>query len=68
MLFSVGFILGLIRVFNAGAICFSARCFTRRFTASRRVDYLYSVLVALVILVAVGVSVVMALQGMSFRE
>ena len=41
---------------------------TRRFKASRRVEYLHSGLVALVLLLLVEFSVVLGLQGLSIRE
>ena len=50
------------------AIYFSARFITKRFEASRRVAYLYSGLVALLLLLIVEFSVVLALQGLSLRE
>ena len=50
------------------AIYLSARFITQRFAASRRVDYLYSGLVALIILVILEFSVVLGLQGISIRE
>lgn len=50
------------------AIYFSARFITKRFNASRRVEYLFSGLVALLILLIVEFSVVLALQGISIRE
>ena len=86
LVFSVGFILGVIRVlwlvpqvgdrtaelFEAPlmltAIYFSARFVTQRFEASRRVAYFYSGLVALLLLLVVEFSVVLVLQGTTFRE
>ena len=50
------------------ATYFTARFVTSRFSASRRVEYLYSGLVALIILLAVEFSVVLALRGLSIRE
>ena len=50
------------------AAYFTARFVTTRFSASRRVEYLYSGLVALIILLAVEFSVVLALRGLSIRE
>jgi hypothetical protein len=50
------------------AIYFSSRFVTRRFVALRRVEYFYSGLLALLILLAVEFTVVLALQGLSIRE
>jgi hypothetical protein len=49
-------------------IYFSARYITQRFKASRSVDYLHSGLLALLLLVIVEFSAVLALQGLSIRE
>lgn len=46
----------------------SARFITQRFRALRRVEYLYSGLVALLLLLIVEFSVVLGLQGLSVRE
>ncbi len=50
------------------AIYFSARFVTQRFRASRKVAYLYSGLLALLLLLLVEFTVVLALQGSSIRE
>jgi hypothetical protein len=50
------------------AIFFAARFVTQRFRASRKVDYVYSGLVALIFLVSVEFSVVLGLQHLSIRE
>jgi hypothetical protein len=50
------------------AIYFAARFITKRFEASRRVEFLHSGLVALLFMLAVEFSVVLALQGQSIRE
>lgn len=50
------------------AIYFAAHFVTRRFEASRRAEYLYSGLVALLFLLVVELSVVLALQGQSIRD
>ena len=86
LVFSVGFILGVIRTLwvvpRVGetaaelmeaplmltAIYFGARFVTQRFEASRSVDYLYSGVVALVLMLTVEFSVVLALQGKSIAE
>ena len=46
----------------------SGRFITQRFRALRRVEYLYSGLVALLLLLIVEFSVVLGLQGLSVRE
>ena len=46
----------------------AARYTTRRFRASRRVEYLYSGLLALILLLIMEFSVVLGLQGLSIRE
>tara|TARA_B100000287_G_scaffold64775_2_gene56273 strand:+ start:2428 stop:2817 length:390 start_codon:yes stop_codon:yes gene_type:complete len=46
----------------------AARYATRRFRASRRVEYLYSGLLALILLLIMEFSVVLGLQGLSIRE
>lgn len=50
------------------AIFFAARFVTQRFRASREVDYFYSGLMALILLVSVEFSVVLGLQHLSIRE
>ena len=50
------------------AIYAAARFLTYRFSASRRVDYLYSGVVALVLLIGVEFSVVLGLRGLSLNE
>jgi hypothetical protein len=50
------------------AIYFSSRYTTQRFKALRTVEYLYSGLVALVLLVSVEFSVVLGLQGLSIAK
>jgi hypothetical protein len=47
---------------------FSARFIVRRFPASRRVEYLHSGLLALLLLLIMEFSVVLGLQGLSIRE
>ena len=51
-----------------GAIFLAARLITQRYTASRRLEYLHSGLVALAVLLVVEFSVVLGIQGMSIRE
>jgi len=50
------------------AIYFSARFVTQRFKASRRVEYLHSGLLALILLLITEFSVVLGLQGLGIRE
>ena len=86
LVFSVGFILGFIRVLwvvphvgdrtaelieaplMLAAIYVSARFVTQRFRTSHRVEYVYSGLVALLLLLIVEFSVVLGLQGLTIRE
>jgi hypothetical protein len=49
-------------------IYFAARFITRRFRAARAVEYFYSGLLALTLLVSAEFSVVLGLQGLSVRE
>ncbi|EAU54938.1 hypothetical protein SPV1_09593 [Mariprofundus ferrooxydans PV-1] len=50
------------------AIYVAARFVTRRFRALRVMDYLYSGLIALLLLLTVEFSVVLGLRGLSIRE
>jgi len=50
------------------AVYIAARFITYRFPAFRRVDYLYSGVVALILLVGVEFSVVLGLRGLSLSE
>jgi len=86
LVFSVGFILGVIRTLwvvprvgeraaelleaplMLAAIYFAARFITQHFKASSTVDHLYSGVVALILMLTVEFSVVLALQGKSIAE
>jgi hypothetical protein len=50
------------------ATYFAARFITQRFSASRRVEYLFSGLLALILLLGTEFLVVLGLQGLSIRE
>lgn len=50
------------------AIYLAARFVTRHFEASSRVEYFYSGLLALLLLLVVELTLVLALQGLSIRE
>ena len=86
LVFSVGFLLGIVRVLAVEprlgerwaelveaplmlvAIILSARFVVRRFSATRRTEYIVSGGVALLLLVLVEFSVVLGIRGLSLRE